>query len=586
MKHKQLFSLLAILVIALLALSACGGTTAPTEAPAAVEEPAAAVEEPAAAVEEPAAAVEEAPAAVEEPAKPKVVTFAWTQEPDSLAPFYTQMWFSSILHQVYLCWAWEFDDQNTAYPNLVTEIPSLENGGLSEDGLTITLHLRDDIVWSDGEPITSADFKFTYDMVMADENVVNSQYPYDTLNSIETPDDKTVVMNFIEPYAPWLANFWRGILPAHVLQPVFDADGSLTEADWNLAPTVGCGPYVFGDWESGSYLRFVKNENYWKGTANIDEVFLQFVPDDAAQTAALSAGDADLGTFPPLSDVPALEAAGLNILSVNGGYSEGWFFNFRDMASPAIRDVRVRQAIAMSIDREAIVSDLMLGLSTTAETLWDAISAAGYVSPDIVPWKYDPEAAKALLEEAGYVDTDGDGIREDADGNPLVLSHGTTIREIRQDIQAVAQQQLREVGIDLQIQSLDSDIYFGGYADGAPPAVGDMDIMEWSDGSYFPDPDTDYWLCSQLATDENPSGYNYYGCDEELDALFQAQLIEIDPAKRIEIFHQISKYMHDNVYWLGIYVDPDMWIVNPDLTNVKISGVTPFFNIAEWDIAE
>lgn len=521
-----------------------------------------------------------------EPATKKVINFAWTQEPDSLNPFYTDMWFSAILQQLYLCWAWEYDDQNVAYPNLVTEIPSIENGGLAEDGLTVTLNLRDDIVWSDGEPITSADFKFTYDMIMADGNTVNSQYPYDYLTSIEAPDERTVIMSFSEPFAAWQANFWRGILPQHVLQPVFDEQGSLIEAEWNLAPTVSCGPYVFGEWESGSYLKFVKNENYWKGVANIDEVFLQFVPDDAAQSAALAAGDADLGTFPPLSDVPGLEEAGLTIYSVNGGYSEGWFFNLRDMASPAIQDLTVRQAIAMSIDRQAIADDLLLGLTQPVETLWDAMSASGYVSPDIVPWEYDPEAAKTLLENAGYVDTDGDGIREDADGNPLVITHGTTIREIRQDIQAVTQQMLREVGIDLQIQSWDSDIFFGGYADSAPPALGEVDIMEWSDGTYFPDPDTDYWLCSQLATEENPWGYNYYLCDEELDALFQAQLVETDPVARIEIFHEITKYMHDNVYWYGLYVDPDMWIVSPHITNVSFSGVTPFYSIMDWDISE
>lgn len=516
----------------------------------------------------------------------KVVTFAWTQEPDSLSPFYTDMWFSAILQQLYLCWAWEFDDQNVAFPNLVTEIPSKENGGLSEDGMTITLTLRDDIVWSDGTPITSADFKFTYDMIMADGNAVFSQYPYDALESVETPDELTVVMQFSEPFAPWLANFWRGILPKHVIEPVFEAEGSMAEAEWNLAPTVSCGPYVFEEWESGSYLRFVKNENYWKGVANIDEVFLQFVPDDAAQTAALAAGDADLGTFPPLSDVPGLQDAGLQVFSVNGGYAEGWFFNMRDMASPAAKDLIVRQAVAMSIDREAIANDLLLGLTVPANTLWDAMAGQGYVSPDITPWEYNPEEARNFLETNGYVDSDGDGIREDPDGNPLVLYHGTTIREIRQDIQAVTQQYLREVGIDLQIQSWDADIFFGSYSDGAPPAMGEVDIMEWSDSTYFPDPDTDYWLCSQLPDDDNPWGYNYYICDETLDALFQAQLVETDPAARVEIFHEITKYMHDQVYWLGLYVDPDMWIVSSDLTGVKFSGVTPFYNIMEWDFTE
>jgi peptide/nickel transport system substrate-binding protein len=593
--RKWLFLTIASMVVLSLLFSACAPKPAPVqevETQAVAEEPAEEIEvetEPEAVTEtevvtEPEV-VTEAPEE-EVPAEKKVITFAWTQEPDSLNPFYTDMWFSAILQQLYLCWAWEYDDQNVAFPHLVTEIPSLENGGLSEDGLTITLNLRDDIAWSDGTPITSADFKFTYDMIMADGNAVFSQYPYDYLEAVETPDERTVVMKFSEPFAPWLANFWRGIIPKHVLEPVFEAEGSMAEAEWNAAPTVSCGPYFFKDWESGSFLSFTKNENYWKGVANIDEVFLQFVPDDAAQTAALAAGDADLGTFPPLSDVPKLQEAGLEVFSVNGGYSEGWFFNLRDMASPGVKDLVVRQAIAKAIDRQAIVEDLMLGLTVPADTLWDALEAQGYVSPDLVPWEYDPEGARQMLEEAGYVDSDGDGIREDADGNPLTISHGTTIREIRQDIQAVTQQYLREVGIDMQIQSWDADIFFGSYSDGAPPALGEVDIMEWSDSTYFPDPDNDYWLCSQLPDEENPWGYNYFTCDESLDALFQSQLVEIDPDAREKIFHEITKYMHDQVYWLGIYVDPDMWIVSTQITNVKFSGVTPFYNIMEWDISE
>jgi peptide/nickel transport system substrate-binding protein len=585
--RKWIFLVVAALVILSMMLAACG----PNEEPANTgeEEVVAEENEEEAAAEEEEEEEEEAEEAEEEAVEEvaaKVTTWAWTQEPDSLNPYYTDMWFSSILQQIYLCWPWEYDDQNLPYPHLVTEIPSLENGGISEDGLVITLTLRDDITWSDGEPITSADFLFTYEMVMADTNTVSSQYPYDYLVGLETPDDITVVMTFEEPFAPWQSTFWLGILPEHILAPVFEAEGSIDEAEWNLAPSVGCGPFMFAEWESGSYLRFVKNDNYWKGSPNIDEIYLQFVPDDAAQTAAMVAGDADLGTFPPLSDVPSLRDAGVTIFSVNGGYAEGWFFNMRDMASPGAKDVAVRQAIAMAIDREAIAQDLLLGLTKPAETFWDAMEASGYVSPDIEPWVYNPDAARELLENAGYVDNDGDGIREDADGNPLVIIHGTTIREIRQDIQAVTQQYLREVGIDLVTQSWDSDIFFGSYADGAAPAVGDVDIMEWSDSTYFPDPDTDYWLCSQIPDDENPWGYNYYICDEDLDALFQAQLVETDPAARIELFHQISKYVHDQVYWLGMYVDPDIWMVNPRLTGVKFSGVTPFFNIMEWDIAE
>ena len=516
----------------------------------------------------------------------KIATFAWTQEPDSMNWVYSNMWFSSILQQIFHCWAWEFDSDNAAFPRLLTEIPSMANGGVSEDGTVVTMNLRDDIVWSDGTPITADDFVFTYEMIMDPNNTVVSQYPYDALSGVEATDERTVVMTFAEPFAAWEAWFWRGVMPKHILEPVYEAEGSIDEAEWNLAPTVGCGPYDFVEWESGSYMRFVKNPNYWLGQPNIDEIYLQFVPDDASQTAALIAGDADLGTFPPISDVPILEAGGVEVMVQSSGYAEGWFFNFRDMASPGAQDVVVRQAIAMALDREAINSDLLLGLTHAPETLWDPLAGGMYVSPDIVPWSYDPEGAKALLEDNGYVDSDNDGIREDKDGNPLTLTHGTTIREIRQDNQAVTQQMLREIGIDMQIQSWDADLFFGSWADGSPAALGDVDIMEWSDSTAFPDPDHYYWLCSELPSDEYPWGANYFGCDEYLDGLFQEQLGMLDPDARTEVIREITKHMHENVYWLGIWDDPDMWIVGPRLTNVSFSGVTPFYTIMEWDIVE
>ena len=250
-------ALLALLLALSLALAACTGPGGTTETQA-TEEPA--VEDPASeeTAEEPAA---EEPAAEE--GDRQIATFIWTQEFDTLSPLYTSMWFVTITYSLWNTWAWNFDENLEPIPVLVTEIPSADNGGISEDGRTLTFKLRDDIVWSDGEPITSDDFVFTYEMNIDPANTVSSTYPYDQVESIDAPDAQTVVVTFVEPFAPWLATLWHSILPAHVLRPVFEADGTLDEAEWNLAPTVGAGPYRFEEWESGSYARFVLNENWW-----------------------------------------------------------------------------------------------------------------------------------------------------------------------------------------------------------------------------------------------------------------------------------------------------------------------------------
>jgi peptide/nickel transport system substrate-binding protein len=542
LSKKTFFNLLVMVVIASFILTACGGK-----------------------------------------ASGKTVTIAWTQEPDTLNKAYSSMWYMSVLTDIYSCWPWIYDEANVVHPYLLTELPTV-----SADGLVVTMKLRDDIKWSDNTPITADDFIFTKAMITNPANTVYSVYPYD-LFTITAPDPQTVVMTFAEVFVPWMPNLWLGtLMPKHILQPVFDAAGTLDSAEWNRAPTVGCGPFNFTKWESGSTLRFDKNPNFWGPEPKLDAVIFQFVPDDAAQTAACLAGDADICYWPPYEDMPKFKEAGLTIMTEPSGYNEGWFFNFRDMASPGIRDLNVRKAIAMGLDRQANTS-LRMNMVNVTETFWDALPSYDdpkYVDPSIVPYKYDPEAAKALLESSGYKDTNGDGIREDKDGKPLTITQGNTDKTERQNYQALAQQQLLAIGIDLKTSSYDSDILFADLANDGPAATGKLDIMEWSDAPYFPDPDISYWLCSEIPTADNPQGSNYFGCDQTLDSLFQQQVLTADPEARKQIFWQISKYMHDNVFYLGIWQDPDTWIVNPRLTGVKFSGVTPFFNIGEWDLTK
>jgi ABC-type transport system substrate-binding protein/ABC-type amino acid transport substrate-binding protein len=581
--RRILRSVLFLVVIASVMLAACAPPATPPPAETAAP-PAETVAPPAETVEP----VEPTTPPEPPPAERKVATIIWTQEFDTLNPLYTNMWFVSAVFPIYTCQAWWFGENNTPVPNLVTEIPSSENGGISEDGRTITLKLRDDIKWSDGTPITSADFKFTYDMELADGNAVSSRAPYDLIETFETPDERTVAVTFTEPYAPWLAQLFSGIggisiIPAHILQPVFDEAGTIDTAEWNKNPSVGCGPFVLEEWESGSFARFVANDNFWLGKPKLDEIFFRFVPDDASQIAALKAGDGDIGTFFAYSDVPDLEAAGIEIINSFSGYNEGWYFNLHpEKGNPALKDVRVRQAIAMGFNREKLVQDLLLGLTDVAATDWDN---SPWVDPSLQPWPYDPEKAKALLAEAGWVDTNGDGT-VDKDGVELVLKYGTTNREVRQDTQAVAQQDLAQIGVKLDLQSFDADIFFASYSENGPSANFSLDIIEYSDSPDFPDPNTVVWRCAEIPSDENPAGVNGTGlCDEQLEALWVQQSTQVDFAQRQQTLYQITKYIYDNVYWLGLWSDPDLFGVSKRLVNVKVSGATPFYTVFDWDIA-
>jgi peptide/nickel transport system substrate-binding protein len=575
-------SLFLVLVIALIISSCTAATPQPQPEPAPVEaqpeQPAAEPQAPA----EPAAPPAEPAAPPPQPGAPKVATFIFTQEFDTLNPYYTNMWFSEITHSIWNAWAWNFDEENNPVPVLVAEMPDLDNGGISADGTVITMKLRPDLVWSDGTPLTSEDFKFTYEMVIDPANSVASSYPYDIITSVEAPDPQTVVMTFEDPLASWMGTLWQGLMPAHVLRPVFEAEGNINSADWNYAPTVGCGPFVFDSWESGSFARFVANDNYWLGRPGLDEIFIRFVPDDASQIAALVVGDGDLGTFFAYSDVPTLENAGIDVYKVYSGYNEGWFYNLHpEKGHPALKDKRVRQAIAIAFDRFSLNRDLLLGLTVPAVTDWDNMP---YVDPALEPWPYDPEEANRLLDEAGWVDSNGDGTR-DKDGVELVLKYGTTTREVRRDTQAVAQQQLAQVGVQLDLLNFDSDIFFGGYEEGGPAATGELDMFQYSGTPNYPDPDIAEWLCSEIPSDESPSGLNWmYVCDEELDRLFRLQATQVDFDERQQTFYQITRHIFEEAYWVGLWQDPDLFGISERLQNVNISGATPFFNIHEWDL--
>jgi peptide/nickel transport system substrate-binding protein len=512
-------------------------------------------------------------------------TFVFAQEFDTLNPLYTNMWFSQITQQLWDCWAWNYDDQSNPVPLLVTEMPSVENGGISADGKVITLHLRDDIVWSDGEPITSDDFRFTYEMTVDARNAVASVYPYDRLTGVETPDERTVVVTFDEPFAGWQGALWRGLLPAHVLRPVFEAEGTLDNAEWNRKPTVGCGPYVFDRWEPNSFARFVANDEYWRGLPKIEEIRIRFVLDDASVIAALKAGQGDLGTFVDFSQIPTLQQAGLDVGEVFVGSNEGLYFYLdAQNGHPALQDVRVRQAIALAIDRTAICRDLLLGLAQPAETDWDNTP---WVDPTLAPWPYDPERARTLLDDAGWVDSNGDGVR-DRDGVELILTYGTTTREIRRAVQDVVRQQLATVGIQVDVLNAESDLFFAGYDQDGPAATGQYDLFQYSQQPLaFPDPDIPEWLCSEIPSDASPEGTNWQAvCDPELDALFRSQATQVDLAQRQQTFYQITRLIHDKVYWLGLWQDMDTWPIGPRLRNVRLSATTPFYSIIEWELGQ
>src|SRR4029079_3915072 len=228
------------------------------------------------------------------------------------------------------------------------------------------------------------------------------------------------------------------------------------------------------------------------------------------------------------------------------GYDEAWFLNVNPAtAHPAMLDINVRKALALATDRFTLVNDLLdPTVNPVNVTFWDATAPFGDAS--LKPYPYDPAEAQKLLDAAGWKDTNGDGIR-DKDGKELILRYATNQRELRKNYQAVVQQQLKSVGIGVELANYSSDIFWNSYTDGGPQAKGEYDFAQYSSVGASPDPEASgNWLCSEISSADNPDGANWQGyCNPDMDKLLKEQAVTLDRDKRIDLYHQIEKLMYD-----------------------------------------
>lgn len=388
-----------------------------------------------------------------------------------------------------------YDDSLRLVPDLVTEVPTTANGGIAPDGRAVTYHLRSGVRWHDGEPLTAADVVFTYQVIMHPDCGAETQQGFDVVERVETPDSLTVVFHLREPYASFVADTFsdEDVLPRHLLAA--HVGPKFREAPFHRAP-VGAGPFVFQEWVAGSHIRVTRWDGYHGGAPYLDEIVFKFVPEANTLALQLQAGDLDGYDQAEAAQLALLEKLpGVRLYRTPSLQYEHLDFNCEH---PILSDARVRRALAVATDRDAIARHVYEGLATPARA---------DVSP-LVPWynpaadtanAHDPARAARLLEAAGWRDADGDGIRE-RDGRPLRLEITTTAgRTARERAEVVLQQQWRAVGADLAIRNFDAAALFGSdgrlrtgkfevalFGWGQPPDPSGMEVVY---GSRFVPPD-------------------------------------------------------------------------------------------------
>ncbi|MEL6684358.1 MAG: peptide ABC transporter substrate-binding protein [Pseudomonadota bacterium] len=371
-----------------------------------------------------------------------------------------------------------YDPTGALTPWLVEEVPTVSNGGVSEDLTSITWKIKDGITWSDGTPFTSADVKFTYEYCTDPESGCAQLTKFDGVSSVDTPDDLTVVVNFSQPTPFPYGPFVGGESP--ILQAAQFADCMGAKApectDENFGP-IGTGPFVVTEFRTNDVIQLVANENYrdpnkpafasvtFKGggdataagravmeTGEFDYAWnLQLAPDVIATMQ-----EGGLGT-PVAGFGPLVERIMLNQTNPDPSLSAEERSVIRP--HPFLGEPAVYKAMSMAIDRPLLVE---IGYGQAGKVTCNWVPAPAAVNSDTFTCDtQDIAGANALLDEAGFLDTDGDGIRE-ANGVPMQILYQTSTNAVRQDFQALIKEWWSEIGIEAELRNIDASVFFGG----------------------------------------------------------------------------------------------------------------------------
>lgn len=330
-------------------------------------------------------------------------------------------------------------------------IPDLAERWKAPDDKTYLFFLKKGVKFHDGRELTAEDVRYTFESLKDPNNASPHREAYEVIERVEALDKYTVRFILKGSFAPFLTNMVMGIVPKHV------AEEKGKEFAYN---PVGTGPFRFERWIPDDKIEFIKNDDYFEGAPKLKGVIFKIIPEDTVRLLELKKGSVDFiqNAIPPDSIPSLIEDRNLKVLTGEGTSYSYMGFNMTD---PILKKVKVREAIAHAIDRKAIIEHLLGGLATPASGLFTPSYWA--YEPRIKTYDFDPDRAKRLLNEAGYPDPDGNGPR-----SRFKLTYKTTNNELRKRIAEVFQQQLKEVGIDVEIKTYEwgtfySDIKKGNF---------------------------------------------------------------------------------------------------------------------------
>lgn len=509
---------------------------------------------------------------------PGVLRIASRQDPDNLNILLGTQTVDTDLSMFWAAYLFHVNDRNVLVAELATREPTLKNGDIARDGLSITYHLRRGVTWQDGVPFTADDLIYTWHQMLDPNNAVVTRLGYDIISSIDERDPYTVVVHLKRPYAPFVAGFFTManhpdcILPKHLLAKY----SSLDRIPYNELP-VGTGPFKVARYEKGSQIEFVANQHYWRGPPGLQHIDWHIVPSDNTTLSLLQSHQIDFFYRAPETMAESLRGIpGTRVLfSPFTRYADIGF----NASISALSDVRVRQALAYTTDRRALVEKVTHGVTILGQTDQPPFSWA--YNPNARHYSYEPGTAARLLDAAGW-HMQPNGIRA-KDGRPLALTLVSfTGSQTASSAEELIQAQWRQAGVDVTIKNFPSGQLYATKSAGGIEQSGKFDVIfeNWANGA---DPDDSILIECSMAP---PAGWNvYHFCNRALDAAEETAVTNYDPAVRRAAYARVQELANEGLPFLVLWYQQELDVVNTDLQNYRPAhAVTPFWNAWAWRI--
>lgn len=552
-----------LLFLALFILAACGPATSPpaTTAPPGAQQP---------------------PVQQAQPKRGGKVVVAYWQSPVQLNYYAGTQTVVNDVNQYVVEGLTNVLPDGTRVPWLAKEVPSLQNGGVSADGKTITYKLKEGVVFSDGSPLGCEDVVFTWKYIMTPNVGVTSTAGYKDIENIECPDPLTVVIKFKNVYAPFLTLFDRAIIPRNA--------GKLEDAkNWPYnRKLIGTGPFKLDEWVPDDHITLSRNDKFReKDKPLLDTLILRYTPSSDVTLQLLQSGEVDVMWNNTEADIPVLEKMqGVKIISVPGNSSERFFLNQAENKDPSdptkphavLSDKRVRQAINYGINRQRIIDNLLFGKAS----LGRGELIVGFFDCKQTPTAYDPNKSKQLLDEAGWK-PGPDGIRV-KDGQRLRLKFQTTSgNKLREDSQVLMSEDMKAIGIELFIENAPSSVTIGTWDSASPRQRGNFDIVMYTTGPAVDAHAQMFALfhSSQIPSEKFKSGTNIARYNNpQVDKLIDQAATELDPVKRRDLYCQVQKIAEDDAAMVYIYARNS---INSQRTRVQGNVAGNIWRNIGWD---